>query len=658
MSAGQLVFAAKLFTASMLSYAIAIQIGLTQPYWGIATCCICMNPLTGAIRSKAVFRFVGTLSAGIVSLAIAAVFGSVPALLIVVTGLVATLGFGISFMDRTPRSYGFQLFAVTLILIAVAGVDHPETMFNTAIARVAEIGLGVIATTIIDGMFWPQSLASTLPAELSRWLGSMQQWATDVCNGHQRDAQADHDRLKLLTAISSLSQLTTSLRYDPGIDRRDLQYAFAIQRRLLAMIPLLAAISDRIAALEGAQGIALQPHLAAARACLAMAASLPAETERGLRQLSSGMPPLRAWNGLMHVALADMLGEVLLLWKEIKHIDAALQARLAVDPQLLPRISETAPAVLTPDHGHALRMAAGIGVSYSLICAFWLVTGWSQGGTALILGTVGVAFFGGGDEPGLAIAMFARFTALAFAVAFVVSYCLLPFATDFQTFALVMAALIVPFGMWAAVNPMATLLLSLAVSNLNLQASYAPLDFGAFLESVVATLIVIHIGFLGASLFRRWGAAHQIERFLRIENLDIARISRAATPGLLEKYTSRSLDRMAVMTARLAATGQIERSPQLLTRIAVGINAARLRMLAQGLNPEARLAVERVLDALRRELQASAVTPALLSAIDQAMSTLWSPGNAFERTPMTPILQALVGIRLGLFGQHPAWRAA
>src|SRR3546814_11264409 len=107
----------------MLAYAVAVRIGLPQPYWALVTCCVLMNPATGAIRSKAVYRVAGTLGAGIVTLGMVAIFASVPLLLIISSGIVATIAFGVSFLDRTPRAYGFQLFAVTLMLVAVAGVD-------------------------------------------------------------------------------------------------------------------------------------------------------------------------------------------------------------------------------------------------------------------------------------------------------------------------------------------------------------------------------------------------------------------------------------------------------------------------------------------------------------------------------------------------------
>ena len=654
-STGQLVFSAKLFIASMLAYAVAVRIGLTQPYWGIATCCVCMNPLTGAIRSKAVFRMSGTLTAGVVSLIIASAFGSTPALLIVVAGIIASVAFGISYLDRTPRSYGVQLFAITLMIIAVAGVDHPENMFTTAVARVTEIGLGIVATTMVDGVLWPRSLMSTLPSSLSRWLGSMERWADDVFDGHERDAKSDHDRLKLLTDISSLSQLTASLRYDPTIQRRQMLYAFAVQRRLLEMVPLLAAISERITALGPDERLTVQPHLAAARTSLAAGTSLPPDSAAAMRELPSGAAQLQPWQALVHVALADMVTELLVLWSEVKHIDAALQARRDVHPRFDRRMRRESAAALSPDFGHALRMAAGIGASYTMLCALWGITGWEQGANAVLLGTVALGFFGAGDEPGRAISMFGRFAGLAFVVAFIVSYWLLPLAPDYPTFVMAMGAFMLPLGVWAAVNPLATLLLALAVSNLNLQASYTPLDFGSFLEACIATLIGIYIAFLGASLFRRWGAAHQIERFLRMESHDIAHISQSATPRLREKYARRALDRMAVMTARLAATGQIERSPQLLARLGIGMNAAELRIFADRLAPASRAATERVLEQIRRELEAPRAAPELLTSIDAALNHLWLSGAAAGPTPVARTQQALVGLRIALFGGAPAW---
>ena len=54
-------FSLKTFAGAMLALWIALRMGLDQPYWAMATAYIVAQPLTGAMRSKAAYRFYGTL---------------------------------------------------------------------------------------------------------------------------------------------------------------------------------------------------------------------------------------------------------------------------------------------------------------------------------------------------------------------------------------------------------------------------------------------------------------------------------------------------------------------------------------------------------------------------------------------------------------------
>ena len=656
-TADQLLFSAKLFIAAMIAFVVAVWIGLPQPYWALVTCCVCMNPITGAIRSKSAYRFTGTVCAGIFTLGMAALFASTPLLLIIGAGIGATVAFGLSYLDRTPRSYGFQLFSITLMLVTVAGIDHPETMFDTAVARVSEISLGILATTLVDSVIAPRSLSGTLRASLQRWLPSVKQWATDVVDGHEADARGAHDRLKTLTDITALSQLTVWLRYDPTISRSDRQHALAIQQRLLRMIPLLSAIGGRIATLGNAERVALQPPLATARACLETGSEPPPDLAEAVRGLPLDTGPSRPWQQLVHDALAEMLTEMLTIWNEVSRIELALNGNAKLEPTLARQVGETRAFPLTPDVDHAVRMAAGIFAAYLLLCGLWYATGWRQGANALVLGTVAQAFFGGVDEPGQAIARFGRFVVLAFVLAGALNYGLLPLANDFATFAMAMSLFLLPLGAWGAINPMAILLVAFGLSNINLQGVYSPVDFGVFIEVALGGILGILVAILGAGLFRTWGMEHQIHRLLRMDAREIARLTHFATQTLRNTYLYRALDRISVMTARLEATGQIERSAGLLTRLGVGVNVADLRMIDTGLDVEARQATERVLDGFRRDLDTPRPSPHLLSLIDDALNALWLKRGARDDRSNRAI-HALAGLRIALFETAPAWMPA
>src|SRR3546814_9161449 len=113
-------------------------------------------------------------------------------------------------------------------------------------------------------------------------------------------------------------------------------------------------------------------------------------------------------------------------------IDRALEGRAVLDRELAGQVRRTAAFPLASDVDHAARSAAGIFVAYILLCGLWLATGWHQGPNAVLMGTVAVAFFGGGDEPGKAIAAFGRFAVLSLFLAAILAYGLLPLANDFQ----------------------------------------------------------------------------------------------------------------------------------------------------------------------------------------------------------------------------------
>src|SRR3546814_17192949 len=61
--------------------------------------------------------------------------------------------------NGTPRSYGFLLFGVKLMLVAVPEINSPGNMFGPAVTWDTEIGLGVVCFTLVASMM------------LQRWIG-------------------------------------------------------------------------------------------------------------------------------------------------------------------------------------------------------------------------------------------------------------------------------------------------------------------------------------------------------------------------------------------------------------------------------------------------------------------------------------------------------
>ena len=64
------LFSLNSFAAAMLALYIGFALGLPRPYWAMTTAYIVSQPLSGAVRSKAVYRVLGTLLGGAVSVAL------------------------------------------------------------------------------------------------------------------------------------------------------------------------------------------------------------------------------------------------------------------------------------------------------------------------------------------------------------------------------------------------------------------------------------------------------------------------------------------------------------------------------------------------------------------------------------------------------------
>src|SRR3546814_10356708 len=77
---------------------------------------------------------------------------------------------------------------------------------------------------------------------------------------------------------------------------------------------------------------------------------------------------------------------------------------------------------LRPDYHIVWRVSAAILLTYATLTALWYLTGWQQAPGALLIGSVSIAFFGGADEAGAAIAQFARFAAIAAVAAALLCY--------------------------------------------------------------------------------------------------------------------------------------------------------------------------------------------------------------------------------------------
>ncbi len=661
------VYSGKAFVAACLALYIAFWMDLPRPYWAMTTVYVVAQPLAGPTLSKAAYRLMGTVLGGIGAVLLVPNLATSPELLALGLSLWTGACLFLSLMDRRPHSYVFMLAGYTAPIIGFAAVDDPGAIFTTAVARVQEIGLGIVCAGLVGSIVMPRSTRVVFIERVQAWLHHATAWAVEVLDEPQ-DATPNAARARLAADAIEIDALASHLGFDPALPAGARGWAEMLRSRMLLLLPLTASIASRISAL---QPDGLTPGLRTAMAALRdwLAEGAPASAAGALRgAIMAASPQLgfaSSWPDLVRASLATRLRELVDLLLDC----AALQQRLlgARGPLVLalPDIDGArGTGARHADLGLALRSAVAAVVAMLAASTFWIATAWPEGSSLPAMAAVGCSFFATLDNPVRPQLAFAKWCLLSLAISAVYAYAILPQAQEYETLVLLLMPTMLVAGLLAA-NP-ATMLIGLAVAAnmpalLALQGRYTG-DFASFANAGLALVGGLWCGTVITSVARvmqpRWVA----RRLLRASYRSLARAAEQRGQGNRAVFASLMLDRAGQMAPRLAAglSATDEMAIAMMAVVRIGLNVVDLRRARHLLPVAVRASLDAVLDGLAAEFTARAGSlrhvPGLLhlAVLDRALA------DAARLPPGTlrdDMLLGLVGVRLGLFPMAPGYVA-
>jgi uncharacterized membrane protein YccC len=160
-------------TAALLALWLAFQLELDTPYSAATTVMIVSSPVQGMILSKSLYRLGGTLIGACMAVTLMALFGQAPEMFILSLSLWMGLCTAASTLLHNFRSYGAVLAGYTVVLIAMPGVDRPESIFDLAMARIAVVSIGIVCSAVVTALLTSQSAERTLERRLREVLGGL-----------------------------------------------------------------------------------------------------------------------------------------------------------------------------------------------------------------------------------------------------------------------------------------------------------------------------------------------------------------------------------------------------------------------------------------------------------------------------------------------------
>lgn len=400
---GAFLYAVKFGLAGVLAVFIALYYRLADPSWALFTVIVLMvAQYVGAIAEKSVFRVVGTMAGGLIGYLLTASLEQNPVIFLLILGI--TVSFCTAMFGQSKYPYAFLLCGLTEVVVASNGLANPDNSWQYMLLRVEEVCVGIVATMIVQCLFWPRYARLEFSASSRAAFLDLR----DCFTASSRIFLGSGD-LAAMTRAESFPARITGLRTLLDFGGRESR---AFRERLSTYFEITSCIS-RIASAIVTLGGAL-PEKSLYRSTIAestevlhraLAESLgdlgspdsSAESRRSHRdtiraaftRVEDQLTALRANPELLHVAPAEAMtmGIHLLALDEIRdqiHHAHELLDSLPLNP--LEHSREIAPFVspVPPRFWILSGIKSGLAVVIAMILYNWLNP---PGGTMLVLGT-------------------------------------------------------------------------------------------------------------------------------------------------------------------------------------------------------------------------------------------------------------------------------
>ncbi|MFJ2537194.1 MULTISPECIES: FUSC family protein [unclassified Pseudomonas] len=650
-------YGVRTFAASMIALYIALLMQMPRPYWAMATVYIVSSPFLGPTSSKALYRAIGTFLGAAAAVFFVPMFVQSPYVLVVVIALWTGILLFLSLHLRTANSYALMLAGYTLPLIALPVVDNPLAVWDVAQARTEEIFLGIAVAAVVGAMFWPRRLAPVFNDAVGKWFIDATSYSLKFLSRDVQPEAVTALRMAMVANFNSLELMIGQLPHEGSLPQT-VRNTKELRGRMIHLLPVIDALEDSLYALERrTPELAEQfaPLLAATRDWLAHQDADLQRWQALKDQLQALQPSTQALEDRRQLLFSNAiyrLGEFIDLWQDCRSLQAAIVCERQDSWRAVYRHWRL--GRLTPflDRGLMLYSVASTILAIIVASLLWILLGWPDGGSAVILAAVACSFFASMDDPAPQIYRFFFWTGMSVLFASLYLFLILPNLHDFPMLVLAFAIPFICIGT-LTVQPRFYLGMLLTLVNtssfISIQGAYDA-DFFAFVNSNLAGPMGLLFAFIWTLVARPFGAELAAKRLTRFSWKDIVDMTEPANLAEHRKLGVQLLDRLMQHLPRLALTGQD--TGIAMREVRVGLNLLDLLAYTPRVTgvPKALLqqVVVEVGEYFRACLKAGERLPApspLLMTMDRTRRALNGHGDEETRFHL---LHALSGLRLAL----------
>ena len=694
------IFSAKTFSAAMLALYIAFYFDLPRPYWAMATVYIVSNPFVGATRSKGFYRAIGTVLGAVAAVAMVPVLVDTPLLLSAAVALWLAAFLYLAISTRTARAYTFMLASYTLPIVAFSAVDNPSAVFDIAVSRVEEILVGIVCSSVIGSVVFPNRLAPTVGQRNETWFATARHFVAQTLRGDPLDPDLASSRRSMAQHIRGMEVLLSQLAYD-HVSPQTLRYTAALHGRMQLLMPLASSLGDCLQGLRHAlqRDVATDddfgtpvaagedplrrahPELAdllrAFETWFGHAISYAEESDRGVegvdpaatallaaiaRRESAAMPDAAgadayAWDDALLSLALWRLRDLIEIWQDCKRLQTVIHHGQGTWHPRYRHVQVGSQRHYLDQAGALFSAVSAAFVVFASTC-IWIFTGWADGASAVSLGAVGLGLFVASDQPATMIKTY--FTSACGAVLLAAAYyfVILPNVHDFPMLALFFALAFIPLGMYMTRPKVAlttTLLAFMTALTLGISDSYNN-DVALFFETNLASCAGILFAAVATAVIRPFGARFMLTRLVQASWRDIAKRGRPLDLRSQRDFHGRLLDRLVQLIPRTAVGRDgAQEAVDALRDMRIALNAVALRRRALRQHGALRGDLNQVGDAVAAHFQKRldrhyrGLDDPHLARLIESVVTRVVGSAALTSKQRIDIVHSLVGLHLSLF---------
>lgn len=646
------IFALRTVSAGLIALLAAYALKLDHPQWAMMTVFIVAQPVAGMVLAKGFYRLLGTLVGGVAAIGITTVFGTNPWVLVTVLAVWIGICTFVSSLLRNPEAYGAALAGYTAMIIGLPAFGQPHLVVDLAVARCAEIVLGIVCAGLTSRLILPKLASDAIVSRLKRCILDLASYAGGAFSGSDPATLSTLHR-KLITDAQTLGEMRAYARLEaPSFAPR----AHPVRRTIGQLLSALSAARalHSHAAPKNAALIPVRSELQSLVSELATKPGALDDTALWVARLDaiSGnarqMPDASIDQGDDRVGTITRLTIAADFAEALKQVLRGLDA-LRAPATRLARGSRQPALVVHRDYAGASRNALRAALATLLVAAFWLTTKWSEAAGTVILVAVVSSLFAARPDPVQVAWGFFKGTLLALPFAFLVGQIALPALPGFGWFMLFVVPILVPTAL-AMANPRyvgvatAFAINFLAFLSPHQAMTYDPVPFFAGSASILVGILLAIGVFIVVLPADPWLAANRIVRAMRE---DLARLCLHERVPRRSAFESLAYDRINQLMPLVQNAGQ--KGDAVLgggvAAVTVGLEVLRLRDASQShaIPSETALSIANFLRGLARELLFRAPGDPQTSTVAVARQYA---ANIAERNGTGELLQIAASLRI------------